>query len=149
MPFNPYSAPASRVGAAEDAKAARKPLALLAMQVFMIGIFVVSGAGLLSMIALPYSVGSGPAVLFKFLAGLACSMAILVASWRRKPVVRLLGGAAIVLLIAASIGAILLARGRAHGPGYPFAMALLLSLEIYWLYAFAFSLKARRYLGLA
>lgn len=97
--------------------------------------------------------GAGAVVFSIFFVLLIWMLAIGITAYRRMPVVRWLGGAFIVSIILLGLSAIFpenqsdptdkVRQLLRFGGGVTVAGA-----ACYWLYAFAFSAKSRRYLGL-
>lgn len=81
----------------------------------------------------------------------AWMMGTLVTIYRRRPVARWLGGAAIVLLMLLSVWEVMPSQYQRENDtvqdGHWLGALIVLGVECYWLYCFAFSAKARRYLG--
>jgi hypothetical protein len=157
MTNNPYSAPSSNFDTSlPDAK---KPIAFLIMQILMIpsallllvyAFLVLLSRPARSVEAEHYGQYFASGV---FLLLFAWAVAILVTAHHRSPAVRWLGGSAIALPILAAVLDLLMGlslKSGSHGyvAGQLLGRVSVIGLECYWLYAFAFAPKARRYLGL-
>ncbi|QYF94916.1 hypothetical protein KY495_06990 [Massilia sp. PAMC28688] len=157
MTINPYSAPNAALG--EKADEAKKPISFLIMQIFLIpSALLLLVFGLMLPLYTPDG-SSAPGGMGKYIAAaiflllFAWAAAILITAYRRKPVVRWLGGAAIGVFILGALSELIAGNGFERGTeayrfGQLIGRMLVIGLECYWLYAFAFSAKARRYLGL-
>lgn len=154
---NPYSSPASSLE--ENSLPASKPVSWWIMQIIMVPavpLLLIYGAvgAQYAQENTPRGDGNAGVVVFGVMFALALwALAIAVTAYRRMPVVRWLGGAFIALMIFSGLATVLGSLGNnyagtAFRVGQFFGAALVLGLEAYWLYAFAFSAKARRYLRL-
>ena len=148
---NIYAPPEADLTSRTVKQPAKKPISVTCLQiadVILIGVFIVSLVGALA--SLP-SGSSGPGVvrLLLALAVLSYMLSILITTYRRMPIARALGGVLILVIIGSGIYS--LTRGTnttastAYSIGHFIGGGLVVALEFYWLYAFAFSEKAKLY----
>lgn len=90
---------------------------------------------------------AGPFVLAIFGASSAWSLAAAITAYRRMASARWLGGAFILALILLSLVVLAFCVNDAAGPVWIAGAALLVAGACAWLYTFAFSAQARRYLS--
>lgn len=159
MTFNPYSASPSSASDKNAPAVAKKPIAAWIMQILAIlSIPMLLFYGLYSAI---YSLTNdlGPAsanayfALVLLLLMLPWAIGIVVTIHRGLPMARWLGGVAIGLILFTGMLALYSEVSQASGFGADglqstFGASVMVLLEAYWLFAFAFSRKARNFFGL-
>lgn len=150
---NIYSPPEADLTGGMDLEPAKKPISVTCLQiadVILLGVFLVSLVGALA--RLPGGV-SGPVIMRMLLALaiLSYMLSILVTTYRRMPIARVLGGILILMMIGSGIYSVLrggsASTSTAYSIGHFIGGGAVVALEVYWLYAFAFSEKAKRYFG--
>lgn len=157
MTVNPYSSPASDVRV--TIPDARKPVSWWIMQIIMVPaapLLLIYGAfaALYAHENTPRGDGNAGIVVFAIMCALSLwALAIAMTAYRRMPVVRWLGGAFIAVMILSGVSTVVSNFGSstastAYKAGQFVGAGMVLGLECFWLYAFAFSPKARHYLGL-
>lgn len=159
MTFNPYSASPSSASDKNAPPVAKKPIAAWIIQMLaVLSIPVLLFYGLYSAI---YSITNdlGPAsanayfALVLLLLLLPWAIGIVVTIHRRLPMARWLGGVVIGLNLLAGMLGLYSAVDQtggfgAYGLERTFAGSMMVLLQAYWLFAFAFSRKARHFFGL-
>lgn len=140
MTVNPYSAPGSSFKDTAEGALPPRPLALLLLQIGMVIVIILASISLLVAFTLT--------AYMTVVLVLVWSIAVLSAAALRSPMLRWLGGSALLLLIAGTATLTVAALDRPRAWTLPVG-GLFLAGEIYWLYAIAFSAKAKRYLGVA
>lgn len=141
------------------ASTADKPIAMWLVQALSMaaaGLSLVYGWKWTAIAADSFPRGSGNAKWFVFgifFVLFVWMLAIAITAYRRMPAVRWLGGAFIACIVLLSIfGAYFENMGDPSDVGFQRMRTIIgtvvVAIECYWLYAFAFAGKARRYLGL-
>lgn len=154
---NPYSSPISKLAAPQQS--ASKPVSWWIMQIIMVPavpllLFYGASMGLYATGHTRGGDGGFGIAVFAIMCALALwALGMAVTAYRRMPVVRWLGGAFIALLILSGVQTFMsiFSQGGAYTAyrlGQFFGAGLVIALEIFWLYSFAFSPKARRYMRL-
>lgn len=144
--------------ATDTASPPKKPLAMWIMQAVMIiavALLLYYGPHLVSYARMNTPRGDGSAGTFvgTVVAGLLTwALAILFTAYKRMPVVRWLGGAFIVVLMILAAAMLTdvpdsVKSGDQYRIGWRAMSIAGIGLSAYWLFAFAFSADARRYLG--